>query len=101
MKLIDAELAQILVEVREPRRQRDRVNPGLVSAVDQPRDGRTTGRIGIAGDVEASQRRRKQDARQPFRPRAWPSRVSRSLRGRDAGDEVRWRGGARPWRGCS
>ena len=60
-QLIETEGDEILVEIAEAWRQRDRFNPGSRGACGKSRYGTIPGRIDVAGDIEPSQGLRKQD----------------------------------------
>ena len=52
--MVDAEGAQILIEVAEPGRPRDRFDTGGVGTPRQSGQRRVAGRIGIARDIETA-----------------------------------------------
>ena len=60
-KCVDAAETKILVEVPEPRRQRDRLDPSFERPVDQALCRIVAGRIVVAGDVETAKRCREQN----------------------------------------
>ena len=62
-QIVEAEGDEILVEVAEAWRQRDRLDPGSCGACGQSRHGTIAGGIDVAGDVESPERVRKEDSR--------------------------------------
>ena len=63
---------QVLVEVAHPRRQGKRLNARSFGAFDQCRERRVTRGIGVAGDVEPTQRRREQKGGKTRQCPLWP-----------------------------
>src|SRR5690606_38374995 len=63
-QVLETEGDEVVVEIAEAWRERDRLDPGSFSAAGQRCHGSVAGGVGVAGDVEATQRVRELDGGQ-------------------------------------